>query len=60
MANHEHYTYRVTGSEEDNESVGLCAESPSLSHADKSLIDALKAFFPYFKGLHQAHCSFTK
>ena len=25
------YTYRVTWSEEDNEHVGLCAESPSLS-----------------------------
>lgn len=25
------YTYRVTGSEDDNEYVGLCAEFPSLS-----------------------------
>ena len=26
-----HYTYRVTWSQEDNEHVGLCAEFPSLS-----------------------------
>jgi len=28
----DHYTYRVTWSEEDVQSVGLCAEFPSLSH----------------------------
>ncbi|MBU4212461.1 MAG: toxin-antitoxin system HicB family antitoxin [Kiritimatiellae bacterium] len=28
---HNHYTYRVTWSEEDKEYVGLCAEFPSLS-----------------------------
>jgi len=27
----DHYTYRVTWSEEDDEHVGLCAELPSLS-----------------------------
>ena len=27
----DHYTYRVTWSEEDNEYVGLCAEFPSVS-----------------------------
>ena len=27
----DHYTYRVTWSEDDNEYVGLCAEFPSLS-----------------------------
>lgn len=32
MVNHEHYTYRVTWSDEDGEFVGLCAEFPSLSH----------------------------
>mgnify|MGYP001571493900 CR=1 FL=1 len=26
-----HYTYRVTWSQEDSEHIGLCAESPSLS-----------------------------
>ena len=29
--NIDHYTYRVTWSQEDNEHVGLCAEFPSLS-----------------------------
>jgi hypothetical protein len=33
---HDHYTYRVTWSEEDNEHVGLCAEFPSLSWLDAS------------------------
>ena len=28
---YDHYTYRVTWSEEDNEYVGLCAEFPGLS-----------------------------
>lgn len=28
---HDHYTYRVTWSEDDQEYVGLCAEFPSLS-----------------------------
>ena len=27
----DHYTYRITWSEDDNEYVGLCAEFPSLS-----------------------------
>ena len=27
----DHYTYRVTWSEEDSEYIGLCAEFPSLS-----------------------------
>ena len=31
MLENDHYTYRVTWSEEDNEYVGLCAEFPSLS-----------------------------
>ena len=29
--NNDHYTYRVTWSEEDEEYIGLCAEFPSLS-----------------------------
>lgn len=41
MVNHEHYTYRVTWSEEDQEFVGLCAEFPSLSHLAATRIDAL-------------------
>jgi predicted HicB family RNase H-like nuclease len=31
MLKNDHYTYRVTWSEEDNEYVGLCAEFQSLS-----------------------------
>lgn len=42
MINHEHYTYRVIWSEEDQEYVGLCAEFPSLSYLDESQVDALK------------------
>ena len=34
MLNNDHYTYRVTWSEEDGEYVGLCAEFPSLSWLD--------------------------
>ena len=42
MLKHDHYTYRVTWSEEDNEYVGLCAEFPSLSWLDESPEEALK------------------
>jgi predicted HicB family RNase H-like nuclease len=42
MINHEHYTYRVIWSEEDQEYVGLCAEFPSLSYLDEAQVDALK------------------
>lgn len=31
MSTHDHYTYRITWSEEDGEFVGLCSEFPSLS-----------------------------
>ena len=31
MLKNDHYTYRVTWSEEDAENIGLCAEFPSLS-----------------------------
>lgn len=31
MLKNDHYSYRVTWSEEDNEYVGLCVEFPSLS-----------------------------
>jgi predicted HicB family RNase H-like nuclease len=39
--NHDHYTYRVTWSEEDREYVGLCAEFPSLSWLELSPDKAL-------------------
>jgi predicted HicB family RNase H-like nuclease len=38
----DHYTYRVTWSENDNEYVGLCAEFPSLSWLEKTPETALK------------------
>lgn len=38
----DHYTYRVTWSEEDNEYVGLCAEFPSVSWLSKTPESALK------------------
>jgi predicted HicB family RNase H-like nuclease len=41
MLDHDHYTYRVTWSEEDGEYVGLCAEFPSLSWLAQSPEDAL-------------------
>jgi predicted HicB family RNase H-like nuclease len=37
-----HYTYRVTWSDDDNEYVGLCAEFPSLSWLAKDPQAALK------------------
>jgi hypothetical protein len=42
----DHYTYRVTWSEEDNEYVGLCAEFLSLSWLSKTPEAALKGTFP--------------
>ena len=38
----DHYTYRVTWSEEDNEYVGLCVEFPSLSWLSKTPESALE------------------
>lgn len=38
----DHYTYRVTWSDEDQEYVGLCAEFPSLSHLAPSPEKALR------------------
>lgn len=38
----DHYTYRVTWSEDDNEYVGLCAEFPSLSCLAKTPESAFK------------------
>jgi len=38
----DHYTYRVTWSEEDSEYVGLCAEFPSLSWLANTQEAALK------------------
>jgi predicted HicB family RNase H-like nuclease len=41
MVNHEHYSYRVIWSTEDQEFVGLCAEFSSLSYLDVDRIAAL-------------------
>ncbi len=41
-AESDHYTYRVTWSEDDKEYVGLCAEFPSLSWLDSSPEAALR------------------
>ncbi len=38
----DHYTYRVTWSEEDKEYIALCIEFPSLSWLDKTPETALK------------------
>lgn len=40
--NVEHYTYRVTWSEEDQEFVATCAEFPSLSWLAETQLDALR------------------
>jgi predicted HicB family RNase H-like nuclease len=37
----DHFTYRVSWSEEDGEHVATCAEFPSLSHLASSAVDAL-------------------
>ncbi len=42
MPNIDHYTYRVSWSEEDGEFVGTCIEFPSLSWLNKSQEGALK------------------
>jgi predicted HicB family RNase H-like nuclease len=42
MVDHQHYTYRVTWSEDDGEFVALCAEFPSLSFLADSQTAALK------------------
>jgi len=39
----DHYTYRVTWSEDDKEYVGLCTEFPSLSWLAKTPESALKS-----------------
>lgn len=42
MINYEHYTYRVTWSDEDQEFVGLCAEFPSLSYLEENRYASLE------------------
>jgi predicted HicB family RNase H-like nuclease len=49
--NNDHYTYRVTWSEEDSEFVGLCAEFPSLSWLDSSPESALRGILRVVAGV---------
>ena len=42
MVDYQHYTYRVTWSEEDGEHVALCAEFPSLSYLAEKPTNALQ------------------
>ena len=42
LAKTDHYTYRVTWSEEDGQCVGLCAEFPSLSYLASTPEKALR------------------
>ena len=51
MINYEHYTYRVTWSEEDQEFVGLCAEFPSLSYLDENRHTALEGITDLVKDI---------
>lgn len=47
----DHYTYRITWSEEDQEHVGLCAEFPSLSWLAKTPEAALKGIRKVVEGV---------
>ncbi len=51
MINHEHYTYRVTWSEDDQEYVGLCTEFPSLSFLDDSHASAMNGVINLVKDI---------
>lgn len=51
MVNHNHYTYRVTWSQEDQEFVGLCAEFPSLSYLHEDNFTALKGIIELVKDI---------
>lgn len=46
-----HYTYRVTWSDDDEEFVGLCAEFPSLSHLDPDRGKALNGIVQLVSGI---------
>jgi predicted HicB family RNase H-like nuclease len=49
MSNYNHYTYRVTWSQEDNEYVALCAEFPSLSYLAETQSEALTGMLKLVK-----------
>jgi predicted RNase H-like HicB family nuclease len=47
----DHFTYRVSWSEEDGEYVGTCAEFPSLSHLEADPEAALRGIRALVKGV---------
>lgn len=49
MSKNDHYTYRVTWSEEDQEYVALCLEFPSLSFLAETQAAALKGIVSLIK-----------
>jgi predicted HicB family RNase H-like nuclease len=49
MVDHQHYTYRITWSEDDGEFVALCAEFPSLSYLATDQAAALKGLIKLVK-----------
>lgn len=46
-----HYTYRVTWSDEEQQYLGLCVEMPLLSHFDESIQDALNGIVRLVAGV---------
>ena len=53
MFNHEHYSYRIFWSDEDQEFVGLCAEFPSLSYLSEQQKAALEGITTLVKNIIQ-------
>ena len=53
MFNVNHYTYRVTWSEEDQEHVAICAEFPSLSFLSEDAGEALQGLMQTVKDIVQ-------
>lgn len=49
MSKSDHYTYRVTWSDEDQEYVALCLEFPSLSYLGENPAAALKGIIKLIK-----------
>ncbi len=49
MINHEHYSYKITWSVEDQEFAGLCAEFPSLSYLHENRSTALEGIINLVK-----------
>lgn len=56
MINHEHYTYQIIWSNEDEEFVGLCAEFPSLSYLAENRYQALEGITNLVKEVVEDLC----